>query len=85
MNTTNQPTATSDRAAAESLLTVPQLSEYLGLSVSTIHKMTSKRTMPFYRPGGKVILFRKNEIDEWLLKHRQPSLSEIRLQVSGIA
>lgn len=54
----------------DSLLTVTELAEYLKLSVSAIHRLTHKRKLPFYQPGGKVILFRKGQIDTWLEDHK---------------
>lgn len=44
---------------------VKELSEYLNISISMIRKLTSKKSIPHYRIGKK-ILFDANEIDVWL-------------------
>lgn len=48
-----------------SLMTVGQLSEYLGIPTSTIYSLTMKATIPHYHIG-KLLRFRKADIDEWL-------------------
>jgi excisionase family DNA binding protein len=58
-------------AGEDVLLTVSELAAYLKLSISAIHKLTYKRKLPFYRPGGRMILFRKSQIDAWLEGHKQ--------------
>ncbi|MCT4582774.1 MAG: helix-turn-helix domain-containing protein [Flavobacteriales bacterium] len=55
---------------------------YLGVSKSTIYKMTMNREVPFYKPTGKRNYFRRNELDEWLLKHRVKSLDEIEQEAA---
>ncbi len=46
-------------------LNINQLSEYLGISTSTIYTMSSKGTIPRTKLGNRVI-FNKDEIDKWL-------------------
>ena len=41
------------------ILTVEDATVYLQLSKSCLFKMTSKREIPFYKPGGKKIFFKK--------------------------
>ncbi|WP_405211201.1 helix-turn-helix domain-containing protein [Dokdonia sp. Asnod2-E02] len=56
------------------ILTVKEASIYLGQSTSSIYKLTGKNEIPFYVPNGKMIYFKKKELDEWLLKNRVCSL-----------
>ena len=50
---------------SKEVLTLAELSLYLGQSKSSIYKLTSKKEIPFYTPGGKKCYFRKSEIDNW--------------------
>jgi excisionase family DNA binding protein len=52
-------------AEAASLLKMPQQSLY---------KLTSKRTIPFYKPG-KRILFDVSELEAWLQESKKPTLT----------
>lgn len=51
--------------------------KYLGVSKSTMYKMTMNREIPFYKPTGKRNYFKRNELDDWLLKHRVKPMDEI--------
>ena len=43
---------------------------YTGNSESYMYKLTSKRKIPFFKPQGKKIFFKRQELDEWLLRNR---------------
>jgi excisionase family DNA binding protein len=51
---------------AQGLLTVKELSSYLGVSPWTIYRRVKAREIPFVSKPGLGIRFRKEEIDEWL-------------------
>ncbi|MFT4801092.1 MAG: excisionase family DNA binding protein [Flavobacteriaceae bacterium] len=44
------------------ILTIEEASEFLGLSVSRLYKMTSNKEISYYKPGGKKIYLNRNEI-----------------------
>ncbi|RYE50752.1 MAG: DNA-binding protein [Sphingobacteriales bacterium] len=50
-------------------MTVDGLSEYIGLSKSSIRKLSCSRRLPCYQPGKK-LLFKKSEIDAWIHSSR---------------
>lgn len=62
------------------ILTLEEAKDYLQLSKSCIYKMTSKREIPFYTPGGKKIYFKKKELDSWIYKSRVIPTGEIELE-----
>ena len=62
----------------KSFLTVEELASYLNVKTSYIYKMTHNREIPFYKPGGKMIYFNREEIDEWVLSQRVATADEIR-------
>jgi excisionase family DNA binding protein len=58
-------------------LTVEEIADYLGLSKSAVYKITSKKEIPYYNPGGKKIYFKKTEVDAWIESGRVTPDSEI--------
>ncbi len=50
---------------------------YLELSHSHLYKLTSSSAIPHYKPNGKKIYFKKEELDTWLLRNRIDSKDEI--------
>jgi len=62
------------------ILNVTDLSVYTGFSKSHIYKLTHGRKIPFYCPGGKMVFFKKDEVDIWLLKNRKSTADEIENQ-----
>ena len=58
-------------------LTLAQAAEYLKLCKSTLYKKTSLREIPFCKPGGKLILFLKKDLEEYLTKNRFEAKKEI--------
>jgi excisionase family DNA binding protein len=59
------------------VLNPAELSEYTGFSKSYIYKLTHLREIPFYCPHGKLIFFKRSEIDAWLLQNKRHSRREI--------
>jgi excisionase family DNA binding protein len=50
-------------------LTVDELSQYLGIKKSNLYAKVERREIPFYRVG-RLILFKKDEIDAFMEKCR---------------
>jgi len=59
------------------VLTLSEASELTGLSTSELYKKTSTRAIPFYKPAGKLIYFRRAELEAWLTNTREATLQEI--------
>ncbi|RIJ45512.1 DNA-binding protein [Maribellus luteus] len=59
------------------ILTVDEASQYLGISKSNLYKKTSAQRIPHYKPEGKIIYFKRSELDEWMLRNRQSTIQEI--------
>ena len=55
---------------AKEVLTVEEASRFMDIARSSLYKMTSDRSIPFYRPNGKMIYFEKVDILEWIRKNR---------------
>lgn len=52
-----------------------ECSELTGYSIHTINKMICDKTIPYYKPGHKVI-FKRDEIMAWLLKNKIETVDE---------
>lgn len=62
-------------------LDVKEAAGYLNLSTSTLYKMTSRKELPHYIPGGKKIYFRKRELDEWISEAKVTTIEEVNRKV----
>ena len=58
------------------MLTVNEASEYLNVSISWLYKLTHLKKLPHYKPNGKMIYFKKSDLDIWLLRNRIDSEEE---------
>lgn len=56
--------------AKEGLLTSGDVAKYLRCSVSTVRRFVMRGDIPFFRVG-KLVRFRRSDIDAWLTKYRE--------------
>ena len=63
--------------AGKEVLTVEEAAKFMGMARSSLYKMTSDQTIPFYRPNGKMIFFEKSDILSWIRKNRVSTREEI--------
>ncbi len=61
----------------KNILTLKEAATFMGISSSTLYKMTHRRTIPFYKPNGKLIFFKKEDLINWMLKNRQDTIEEL--------
>jgi len=66
------------------MLSIDELSEYTGLTKGYLYKLTSGSVIPFYKPNGKRIYFKRAEVDLWLLQNRNATNDEIENQAATI-
>lgn len=52
----------------KTFLTVDETANYLGMSKSSIYKMALKGTLPSYKPSGGRVLFKREELDAWVVR-----------------
>jgi len=62
-------------------LNAPELAELLGEKLSTIYGRVHSRKIPFYKPGGKILLFKLDEIQEWIKSGRHATMDELRERI----
>jgi predicted DNA-binding transcriptional regulator AlpA len=56
---------------------VDDLRSYTGLSKSAVYKLTQRRLIPYSKPNSKVIFFKKEDVDAYLLSNRIETQEEI--------
>ena len=56
--------------SGKEVLTLQEAAQYMGIARSSLYKMTSNQTIPFYRPNGKLIFFDKDDILTWIRRNR---------------
>ena len=56
------------------VLSVEEAARFMDIARSSLYKMTSDRSIPFYRPNGKMIYFEKADILKWIRKNRVMSV-----------
>jgi excisionase family DNA binding protein len=59
------------------VLTFDEACSYTGISKSHMYKLTSGARIPFYKPGGKMVFFKREELNEWLLQNRNTTENEL--------
>lgn len=67
---------------AKNILTLEEVAEYTHLSKNYVYKLTSKGDIPYYKPNGKQLYFKRTEIDEWLLTNRNKTNQEIEREIA---
>lgn len=67
---------------SKDVLTMEECSMLTGMTVNNLYRHTSERTIPFYKPMGGKIYFRKDEIERWLLRNRQATKDEVEREAS---
>ncbi|MBG7631278.1 MAG: helix-turn-helix domain-containing protein [Bacteroidetes bacterium] len=66
----------------KTVLSFDEACKYCSISKSKMYKHTSSSNIPFYKPEGKLIFFKKEEIDQWLLRNRQSSMDELQREAT---
>ena len=61
---------------AKEVLTVEEASRFMDIARSSLYKMTSDRSIPFYRPNGKMIYFEKADILAWIRQNRETAIKK---------
>lgn len=67
----------------KTILNLSEASIYFGISESLLYKLTSGSKVPFYKPNGKLIFFKREELESWVLSQRFASGDEIASKASN--
>ena len=58
-----------------------ELATMLGESIKTVYARVQNRQIPYYKPGGKVLLFKLDEIQDWIKSGRHSPIDELEQNV----
>ncbi len=59
------------------IYTLQEACIYMGISKSTMYKLTSQsRAITFFKPSGKLIYFRKKDLDDFMLRNINLSIEK---------
>lgn len=56
--------------AIKSFMTIGEVAEFMGISKSYLYKLTMEKTIPHYKPLGKKIYFKREDVEEFLFRNR---------------
>lgn len=62
---------------SKEVLTADEAASYMGISKSYLYKLTMSKTIPHYKPMGKMVYFNRLEIEQWLQSNRYSTDDEI--------
>jgi excisionase family DNA binding protein len=68
----------SIKVSSKEHFTIKEASKYLGISDSTLYKLTSSNSITYYQPNGKLIYFSKSDLDNFIYKVRKKTHDEIK-------
>ena len=57
--------------------TLEETAEYLNVSKRQLYHLTATKQLPHYKPNGKLIFIKREELHKWLLKHKILTEEEI--------
>lgn len=57
---------------SKEVLTAEEVAVYTGMTVRYIHQLVHADKIPHYKPRGKLLYFKKDEINDWLLCKYNP-------------
>lgn len=64
------------------VLTFLQGCQLLGYKKSYVYKLTSSGILPYSKPNGKNIFFKKEKLEEWMLSNPKNSREENKILAS---
>ena len=71
-----RPSNKRSEKTMKEFLTLKEAAIYLSLSKSALYKKTSNKEILYYVPGGKVIYFLKENLDQWILNSKVTPITE---------
>jgi excisionase family DNA binding protein len=72
-----------DGLLGQEVMTAEEAAAFLDISISYIYKLTSRRKIPYYKPEGKRLYFKRSELAEWALSNKILTDEEIEAQTDA--
>ena len=64
------------------MLTFKEACRYLGITKDWLYKMTHRRAIPYFKPGGKMIYFHRADLDAYMSRGKVMSKAEIEQEAA---
>ena len=55
--------------SGKEVLTLEEAARFMGVTKSSLYKMTHEQTIPYYKPNGKMVYFEKAELLTWIRRN----------------
>ncbi|MGI6572409.1 MAG: helix-turn-helix domain-containing protein [Fermentimonas sp.] len=65
------------------ILTFREALQLLGVSKSFLYKLTSSRSIRFYKPNNGKLYFKRKDLEEWMLQNEKPTLLELEKAINN--
>ena len=65
------------------ILSLKEATSYLDVSASFLDKLTSDEKITFFKPSGKLIYFRKSDLDNWLLQNSNVGIGDMETELDN--
>ena len=73
----------TNEIALKQVLSLDEVVSYTGFTRRYLLKLTSLRKIPYYKPLGKSIFFRRDELEAWLTTGRIKPITEIEAEAQA--
>lgn len=73
----------SSSIAQKDVLTLKEVAIFTGISEGYIYQLTHRKKIPFYKPRSKMLYFKREEIEEWLLQNKHLASYEIEVMAAN--
>ena len=75
---TNVVTEPQVEIGGKDFLTVPETCAFLGIKRNYLYKLTASKKLPYYRPCGRKVLFKKSELQALVEMSRVSTDDELK-------
>lgn len=82
LSQTEVATLTANIVSKE-ILTFDEACIYMGVSKSFMYKCTSTSRIPHFKPSGRMIYFKKEDLTAWMLQNRVSTSDEITIKATA--
>lgn len=65
---------------SKAVLSADEAARYCCISLSHLYKLTSARKIAHSKPQGKLVYFRREDLDAWLLSNRVATMGELDIK-----
>lgn len=67
------------------ILSINDVADLTGYSKATIYSMVSRKELPHYKPTPRKLVFKRSEMEAWMLSNRVPTNAELDIEANSAA